>query len=57
MAVYLDLRFVNKPEVTVNAFAPGVFDQATGDLTGAPQREAVAALVTALVAAARQQKK
>jgi len=52
---YLDMKVLNKPELTVNLFdGTQRFDGATGDLTDAATQERVEAVVAALVAWARQ---
>ena len=50
VCVFLDIHFVNKPAVMANAFAPGNFDMATGDLVNDGIKDRVAELVGALVA-------
>jgi chromate reductase len=50
VGVYVNLLLLNKPEVQIQAFAPGTCDLATGELVDPKARERVAALVAALVA-------
>ena len=50
VGVFLDLHFINKPEVQIQAFAPGNCDLATGELVSPEARARVAAATTALVA-------
>ncbi len=56
VGVYLDLHFVNKPEVFVNAFAPTSFD-AEGQLIDARVQQSIEAQCLALVQLAMQLKK
>lgn len=56
VGVYLDLHFVNKPEVFVNAFASTSFD-AEGQLIDARIQQSIAAQAQALVQLTQQLKK
>ena len=56
VGVYLDLHFVNKPEVFVNAFAPTSFD-ADGLLVDTRIQQSIEAQCLALVQLAMQLKK
>jgi chromate reductase len=54
ICIYLNVHFVNSPGVAVNAFAPGNFDAATGDLKNEDTKTRVGDLVTALAAWTRR---
>ncbi len=56
VGVYLDLHFINKPEVFINAFASTSFD-AEGQLIDTRVQQSIAAQAQALVQFAKQLKK
>jgi len=49
MAVFLNVFFLNKPEVQFNRFGTNIFDDATGDVKSDDAKKQISALLEALV--------